>query len=258
MMFQFDLLYVPVLTFSVTDFCTLKCKDCSLKVPYIKDKRHKTLEEVKQEISSIFNLIDYSTEIAFIGGEPTIWPHMAKLIVWLNKQYGDRYGEARLVSNGTVELSDEIVQVAAENHFVIEISVYDEYSKQINQINKKCTANEVEIREYRYKKWADFGLKSEIIHSVSGSRYLYLLCQSLCRMVDGNRFIFCGPGYFSSVRMGFDLNDNFGSCNMSEIDKKELYYRYYGITGNDYPGYCAYCNGFIGVAPEIPVAEQIE
>ena len=44
-----DYLRVIIASFSVTDYCTLKCKECSLAVPYRQNKRHKTLEQVKTE-----------------------------------------------------------------------------------------------------------------------------------------------------------------------------------------------------------------
>ena len=46
-----EFLWVPTITFSCTSRCTLRCKDCSFKVPYVtkENQKDKSLQELKNE-----------------------------------------------------------------------------------------------------------------------------------------------------------------------------------------------------------------
>ena len=248
---------VPTITFSCTDFCTLRCKECSLKIPYEKNenKRHKSLQELQDETKSFFDKFDYTEEYALVGGEVLLWPHLREYLDWLHEDYSSQYGWARIVSNSTQKLTEDVLRALARNDITFEITVYDgAVPEERREANKSlCDEHGVRYREIKHPYWFDFGLKQDTFRKDRDNELFFAECESLCRGVEDNKLVYCLPGYFSARRAGIDGKN--GSISLAS-SKEELYAFYYGLFPDEFPGYCCYCQGFSS-APHIPVAEQL-
>ncbi len=250
-------LWAPVITFSCTDFCTLRCRNCSLKIPYQENatRHHKSLEELKTETENFFKKFDYVEEYALVGGEVLLWPYLCEYLDWVFEKFSSQYGWARIVSNSTQKLSENVLKTLAKDNVMFEITVYkDVVPEEKRSINKSlCEEYGVKYREIEHSHWFDFGLKPETLQKNRDNSLFFAECESLCRGVEDNQLIYCLPGYFSAMRGHISRERRGLSLDAS---KKELYEYYYGMFTKDYPAYCDYCLGFVR-APIIPVAEQL-
>jgi hypothetical protein len=257
-MYVYNFLHVPIVTFSVTDYCTLRCKECSLKIPYRAEnkKRHRTLLEVQKDTSLFFKKVDYTEEVSIVGGEPLLWPELSKYLRWLYENYSQQYRQARIISNGTILLTPEIQRCLKENKILYELTVYPGvvHQNKIYDNEQICEKNNITYRKIDHPFWFDFGLREKNYHPQIDNQMLFEECDSLCRGVDNGQMIYCFPGYFSAKTMNFPVDK--GAILLDEMAKFDLYNFYYGIFANEHPCYCEYCNGFSN-APKIPVAEQI-
>lgn len=82
--------------------CNLRCKHC-----FVGDELEK---KINFELNSLFNLLEFSRnegvdKVTFLGGEPTIYPHISKAI---NKAFELNFEEVRIVTNGTKPLAKVI------------------------------------------------------------------------------------------------------------------------------------------------------
>ncbi|WP_196598142.1 radical SAM protein [Pectinatus frisingensis] len=247
-------LYVPMVSFSVTDFCSLRCKKCSIKAPYQEHKQHRTLKSVMEDTKKIFSQIDYTREISVVGGEPLLWPSLIPYLDFLAENYSNHYMMAKIISNGSLPLSEELAICLKRNGIIYEETRYPEtVSGKLYKRNIEfCKKMGICYIEVYHPFWYDFGLRPDCISQ--DALLTFLGCDSLCRGVYKNRLIYCFPGYLSGRNLRFSTEEE--GLSLENITKEEVFCYYYGQDWKYLPKYCKYCNGF-STAPHIPVAEQL-
>lgn len=252
---KLDYIHVLITSFFVTDFCTLRCKECSLSMPYRKEKRSKSLEEMRSETELYFSRIDYTDEVTIVGGEPLLWKELENYILWLTDRFSSQYGQVRVITNGTIQLSEKLQDVLLENNVMVEMTYYPDIHPNFTQENIEiCNKRGIAYKKICHDFWMDFAIRSGNYHADRDNKAFFQKCDSLCRGVDGENLIYCTPGYFSAV--AFDIPYDKGVISMKNTTKMQLY-DFYHTKMEDYPKYCGYCNGY-STSKHIPVAEQIE
>lgn len=252
---KLDYLHVLIASFFVTDFCTLRCKNCSLSTPYRKEKRSKSLAEVQLETELYFSKIDYTDEIAIVGGETLLWKELEHYIPWMANRFFGQYEQARIITNGTIRLNETLQDILAENNVMVEMTYYPNMQPNFTQENIEiCNKKGIAYKKICHDFWLDFAIRPENYHANRDNETFFRKCDSLCRGVDGENLVYCTPGYFSA--MAFELPYEKGVIAMKNTTKAQLYDFYYA-QAKDYPQYCTYCNGY-SESENIPVAEQIE
>lgn len=248
-------LHLEEITFSVTNYCTLKCKDCSFKNPYEKKKVHQSLDSMKNNIEAFFHKIDYIDRVAIVGGECLLWTELVILLNWINDNYCSRYTELRVVSNGTILLSKAVQKCFLENNILFEMTIYPTVDNVIIEKNETiCIEKSILYKKIEHEYWLDFGLTKENKYFNRDERQFFFECNSLCRGVIDEKLIYCMPGYLSGRILGFSVEK--GYINLSVVNKKDIYKFYKGVA-DEIPAYCKYCNGFSN-APKINVGEQLK
>lgn len=46
----------------ITERCNLRCKDCSILIPYVKNPRHKEIDEILDDLKALLLLVDKNTK----------------------------------------------------------------------------------------------------------------------------------------------------------------------------------------------------
>ena len=249
-------IYLPILTFSVTGYCSLRCRKCSLKMPYQDHPKHRDLSEACDDLAKAFFKVDFSKEISIVGGEPLLWPYLVEFLDVLYSRYHMQYQSARVLTNGTVPLSSELIACLKRNGVMLEVTHYPNAvnEEQYASIIEICRREDILYRVIDHPYWFDFGLTPEDAQDGNG-KAIYLGCDSLCRGVYDGKLVYCFPGYFSGLAYGF--SDAKQGLDLDRATKQEIFRYYYGCDTQRVPAYCRYCRGF-STAPRIPVAEQME
>ena len=91
-------LYVPYanITWQVSDFCNYKCKYCNPGNWAGLNPKHdaqEDYEKIKKNLNKIITHYESKGikgfKFFFSGGEPTVWPHLIPLIMWLKERIDD-------------------------------------------------------------------------------------------------------------------------------------------------------------------------
>ena len=68
---------------TVTTLCSLNCTHCNMFIPYYKERKNYSYEELKRNIDLLFERVDYVVYLGLIGGEPTLNTDLGRIIEYL-------------------------------------------------------------------------------------------------------------------------------------------------------------------------------
>ena len=265
-----DVLHLLKAALITTHRCTLRCKLCAERTPYYKKRYHPTLEHIKKEIDSYFDLIDYTMKFDVTGGEPTMRKDLPEIMRYLIK-YKEQFGRVRIVTIGTIlfnkQLIDSLLLFGKQADVLI-----DDYGSSLS-INAKQNSelltkyNIIHILRKQsdtshFGGWVDFG-DLTLLHTEEEAKVLYRKC-TIAQQI-GFAFRMRG-GLFSPCAMTMqciELGAHEGNPNdyidlfdntMSKLQQRKKIQR---IFEADYLSACMFCNGICIDSKRFRPAEQV-
>lgn len=252
-------------SFLITFMCTLKCKYCSLKIPYCKEKEHRKLVDLKNDLDLYFKSVDFVYNFKIMGGEPTMLPELAELIRYIGEKYRKKIGNVKLVTNATIPLSDEILKAIKEHNVMVEINDYSEfvcYKNSVVQYIKKLEMLQIPYVSYRTTrddKWVFFGNPREKkFIEESEIRQHFHDCAYYSRGLVNGKLYYCTINAALAELKVIEYDDN----DYLDLLKAEGKDNFFDLEiGNLKKGYCTLCescNGDYDVNQVLlPAGEQL-
>lgn len=131
-----ETLHLRRLAIIPTLLCTLNCKLCSNYIPLFRGKeRHVPVEEVNQDVDKIFELVDSTQWLQFVGGELFMRKDLWQVYEYA-LQYQERFDKLILITNATVvpcEKDIEVFQKYGKN-LQVQISDYGQHSCKLEEM----------------------------------------------------------------------------------------------------------------------------
>lgn len=152
------------LSLCVTKKCTLKCRGCVGLINEIKKIKYTdlTLEKTQKYLDKIFENIGLIYQVTLAGGEALLNKQLSEIIVYLCEN--ERIGYVKLLTNGTVRFSYELIEIINSYSNKIMICVDGYGSKLPNDLRENLNYN-IEIIKKSEK------IRSKIIENESGTWY---------------------------------------------------------------------------------------
>ncbi len=242
-----EYLHMPILSPRlVTSRCNLKCKDCILRIPYLKDHRDEEPELIFADLDRTLELVDSIKTLEVCGGETFLY---RKLIPFLEKAktYSHIFNIC-VITNGTIIPEEAVFDAMKESNIVLKISDYGDISNRIAELEEKCGEKGIPCF-VQDCSWFDLSPKENLNYSKEQLQELFDGCNIKdCCIRNWDGIIYrCGfqkvweekglLSDFDSIRKdGIDLKDR---TNDSEL-KKRL--REYLSTTVPFE-ICKYCSG---------------
>lgn len=248
-------LYLHHVNINITDQCTLRCRDCSLLIPYYKTKKQYPLPEVLDGINKLFQIVDYVQEVHLIGGEPLLYPELSELISEIGKQYRHKIGEFAIATNGTITPSREICQAAQKHKVFFTISDYTGSPAFSGRVNIPALLQHLELNSVEYRlgnksMWFDFNTSLEDSSaSITEPSAIYQDKFQKCffrnRGLYLNKLYYC-PHQYGVLRAGINTDDSeaYIDLDSSAVDKINLLQFELGFLPRGYLLQCRQCNGY--------------
>lgn len=105
----------------LTDRCNLKCKHCYEGVrKKIDEWDYEELLQVIEQLDDTFIKWQVDGEISLVGGEPVMWPHLAKILYFLRNTKS--FSRIAILTNGTV-MNDELRNAILDTKPAVQISI---------------------------------------------------------------------------------------------------------------------------------------
>lgn len=205
----------------ITTLCNLHCKQCGAYIPYLKDGRHSSVEEIQDILQRYFKIVDHVEKFSITGGEPLLHPQLPKILQCMIP-YLKQCDEIVLFSNGTI-VPDQDVLAAAKLLGSKFSFVFDNYgkniSKKIPEINQVMKNEEIFyfIRNYTEEDphcggWVDLGQFKEVWKSDEEAIHIFSKCAypqklKFCFSIFQNG-IMCENSYYKNCHERGLLKDN--------------------------------------------------
>lgn len=252
---------------SITTKCTLNCRHCNMFMPFYEKPGHIPYEEICHDFDLMFGLADKIYAVSLLGGEPFLHPQVNEIIRHIGGNYHDRIGELSFITNATVGLSPETIQLIKKYGIFIQISDYTRavpYQARFDRFLAGLEEHQIPYRVVRFDNWLDFGFPVTPWNLNEGQAKEHLMdCYPLFRGLNDGSFYFCHVCW-SAEKAGLFKNDRADYLRLGEMQgdreaKKHLLEYSLGLTPKGYLELCRKCGGCGGMnKAKVPAGIQMK
>lgn len=250
-----DKLYLSKLDTIITSRCTLKCPHCAGFIPYCRNQKDISYEELCKNFDAVFSIVDYVVEYSLLGGEPLIHGELIRIIDYLKENYKDKIGKLVLISNGNVNLSEDVLLCLKKNNVQLAISNYTssvDYSKRYNDMLRKLDNNGIVYTINEELVWKDPGYPDNPadIRDCNVRKHMKM-CGHTCYSSQNGKLYYCDAMVSAEIMTNYEtLDDDIIDIKkeLNCMNARELKYRIFAyfmgeINEKGYPSFCALCKG---------------
>lgn len=265
MMYQYGKLCLSVIGISISERCTLKCEKCSTLIPYIKNPRSFSLEDVNTELENLFRVVDYISSLTVNGGDAMCNLECRSIIEFIGKKYlNKQIGTIELCTNAIIIPSEEFLETLRRYHVYFRFTDYGDKARQnINHIIKLLDDWDIKYDHVKFTQWRDMGYPQESngLFGEEAWRLHFERCdRRSCQLVLDGNFFYCGQ-VIGADRAGYCPidEDDYYDLHIPNINKKEFLEFALGYSSKGYVNYCKKCNGGFNVNnKKIPAGIQLQ
>lgn len=209
---------------TITTRCTFRCKKCNMFIPYYKEQRDCTFEELKNNVDLLFNRVDYIVYFALLGGEPTLNPALKDILQYIGETYREKCGRLGYVVNGSVIPSDETLMLMKKYEIHLLISDYTKelpYGDRLGKLKAKLDEFQI-LYDIRYSQvWTDFGFPSEPAQRTQEQLKEHLrCCHPEWNGLNDGKFYYCNISWSAEKSGHFKLKKN-DFIELKDIDASD-------------------------------------
>ncbi|MDE7244475.1 MAG: radical SAM protein, partial [Oscillospiraceae bacterium] len=149
----------------VTLTCNLKCKNCILCAPYYKEPFHPTVQYIEETAERAFRLGSYEI-FEYMGGEPLLRKDFPEIWEYNRKHFFDRADIFKTATNGSILISDALIDVwktyGEKIHIIVDDYGPDLSPKAPENIEKlqrsriSCELRDMYSEKRHHGGWVDF------------------------------------------------------------------------------------------------------
>lgn len=253
---------------SLTTLCTLNCENCMQFLPYWKTGRRKEvpISEIKDNVESYFQCVDYLLDLDVVGGEPFLYSQIDSFIEYIGEKWRDRIGYIGFITNGMIIPRDETMERL--RHYSMDVSISD-YSDDI-QYNHKIDAlcNKLEQYHISYMRnknidWFDFGFPKDKYHYKEEAAIRHMqCCNSIEHILDDKKLFYCGLEWSAQKGGLFPIEEkayvDLEKIAIGEVERKAILEMILANIEGGCLEFCKVCGGFgIDNNNRVATAKQI-
>ena len=234
------LIQIPYMDLCVGTQCSLCCKECDQWNPYLKNHRCFSYKEICNNMEQLLSNVNYIGRVNVLGGEALLHPEIVEIVQYLADQ--QKIGQLVIVTNGTIRIKKELLEVCKAKHVMIWVNRYDASSKW-NQIERDCRINNIQIVTAISQQWETMGEYGKVYNNSVKELKCVLdhCCFKTCAMLYGNVFYRCGRTAVIEQE-GFDKMPDAEKIYADKIHSKlEMLWKLYKMYALEYLEACRYC-----------------
>ncbi len=248
--------FMPATDVSLTQRCTLKCRDCSMLITEMARPQTPSLESLQSDIDTFFTYVDYQHRLFLMGGEPLLHPDLPRYLEYLGRRYRPRIYKITIITNGTIVPKPDLLDLCGEHGVDFSVSDYSEagipgyagkLARTLETLNRRGCPHTVSKPAWNLHHCREEGLASLSHEQLRGH---YLRCRNqACRGLADGKFYPCFKTW-SAELCGRSPNAP-GDCidlaapDSLEVAVKQKLVRYIlGDCDNGFLNHCRKCYGF--------------
>lgn len=248
---------IPFTDIDITTFCNLRCKRCAKCIPYFRERKHFTAEEIRENLELLTRYIDTVYVANIIGGEPFLNPELPEIIRICSENKKIRTLE--LTTNATIVPGERVLRALKDGGITVHISNYPNLDQRYEENREKLIGKLKEYGipyEYQFHEiWLDFGEIERHGYTDRELEKMFLHCpMNSCTVFNGRMLYRCGKAsYLAQHGMEPGAGD---VINLEEIhSREEMKAKIRTFFSAGYLPACRYCS----LHPQaIAAAEKLE
>lgn len=249
---------------NITTKCTLRCKNCSMFIPYVRTPCNYPSQDIMKDLNSVLEAVGHIRIVNFYGGEPLLHPDLAAMIRKLHDE--SRVDRISIITNATILPSEELVEALKnESRCLIRISDYGDISKNLHRLEEIFKTNHIRYEVANYTYWdrpskiakvseTDEELRTKF-KECTACNVVFILNRKLTICSTGSAI--CNQGVFPPSEDNYvDLSSD---ISQQELSDNIIQFFARRKTG-DFLDACRYCSGnhCVQFENKVPVAEQTD
>ena len=248
---------------NITTKCSLRCRDCSMFIPYVNNPCIYDADEIMKDFKSVLDCLGYIRIVNFYGGEPLLHPKLAEMILSLKDE--KRVDRISIITNGTIIPNERLMQVLKdEPRIMIRISDYGVLSSKLKELEQRFSEYHIAYEVANYTYW---DAPSKIALCNDSEEQLiekFQLCTACNVLFLLNRKLYlCSTGSAVNNIGAFPKSENNYVDIAKYIDsidllKKKIIHFIERPQKKQYIDACRYCSGghCVSFENKLPVAVQ--
>lgn len=252
--------YLPDIGYTITEKCSLKCKDCSSFMPKVQHPKNFAVDHIINNFEQFFRYVDKVNVVVLVGGDAMMHPDFADIVEELGKRYyPDRAAHFEAYCNAVIVPNERVLQVLKKYNVFYRFTDYRPYTdgrQRIDEIVALLRKNGIRYDHVRFEKWLDCGYP-QISNGIYGEDELiefFSACdRKSCRGLYDGYVINCAMAT-NAARISYcklDASDVFDITDYDESKRIELIEYMLGCSEKGYLNYCRMCNGSFNVNHKI-------
>ncbi len=252
-LYRYDKVYFLSVSFLPSTVCNLKCRYCLNFNPFAKEFYVRDWEALKADVDLFFANVDYIMLFHVSGGEPMLYRYTADLIEYIDKNYRDRIGTLRTVTNGTVVPTEEMLCKLGKCRVEVTVDDYREavpqYNVQFDELIRKMEEYQIPYYINKADSWVDLA-PEKTDYSAMTEEWLIQhrsRCGQTWQELRDGKLYSCNYAAYAAVA-GIageqDLEESYDLRRHTVDKKKELIEFRLGYTEKGYTNFCKKCRGF--------------
>ncbi|MCH5208790.1 MAG: radical SAM protein [Oscillospiraceae bacterium] len=252
--------------------CNLKCKFCNARVPYLKNIKTHTVEEMMEMTDRMFKIVDLVHQITIGGGEVLLYKDLPVLIRELMR-YKNQFEKIEIITNGTIVPSEELISAVKNCGEKFRRFLVDDYgrdlSKKVPEIVDVLEKNQIvyQVNDYwsenmYYGGWTDMGTYIEYIHTPEEASEITKKCvfsssRGFCYNIHRGIADPCGK-ILVRLDAGLEVNpDEYIDLFDDSVTIEQQREKINRINSATHLDFCRGCNGLYPGCKRIKPAEQL-
>lgn len=236
-------LIISRIAVSVTNQCSLKCRDCNNLMPYCKEKFTIDVEEQIHDLEKLLYHVDEIINVEIIGGEPFVYKQLPELLKWTCNEPKIKFIE--ITTNGTIVPSNEIMELLTHPKVCVLFSDYGKVNTdKIKRTYQYLAENNVCVQNLKNRRWIQGGGITKRRKSKLRLKYEYFHCfgRRDCRTLYKGKLYVCGRApVLDELGLLTDESSFIDVRNMDfhrDIGRKKII----AFFNNTYAEACGYCD----------------
>lgn len=247
-----DFLVLPRVVISLTNRCSLRCRDCNALIPYAKEKYDRPILEQIRDIERLLEVVDRICCVELIGGEPFLYKNIGSILEYCLKS--PKIDQVEITTNGTIMPSEQLIELMKNEKCFVMFSDYGEINEKskeiVNQLRHVCGC----VIDLQNRMWYDSGDMKKRGKSKRRIRYEFFMCdcKNVCRTLYKGKLYICGRapilheiGKATSQTDFLDLNEL--SDNL--IEAKKAIKDFFMSEVAEACDYCDYASDWVKYVP---------
>lgn len=244
-----EMIYLKSFSLSVTEYCSLQCKECALSYPYFTDKKNYDIEDIKENLKSLFMNVDFIYFFEIIGGEPFLYPQLEEVLYFVYENYRSHIGKLAVTTNATILPKRCVLETMKQVGATVYISDYSQVPRlcgNTDRLKGYLENNQVMFDINDQLVWTDFGLNKQNVDNTDDiAKHVMEGCGIDCVTVQDEKLYYCFPAlnagklFYSEVRQ----DDNYIDLKYNTFTKRELMEWLLGYREKGYLEMCKHCYG---------------